>query len=127
MKNLNYLEGKELIEKDYKDFIEEEQFTPQQAIAATFEDSVLMMKKSYKVYVAAIINLSILSLKQNFIPDYLLEKQGNLKKLENLTKKEQVNYEADINQLNHLLHNQKFEVDKDEEYKLRVNMLLEQK
>ncbi|MBC1232529.1 hypothetical protein [Listeria booriae] len=38
MSEISYLE-------DYEDFIEDEGFTPNRAIAATFEDSVLMMKK----------------------------------------------------------------------------------
>lgn len=125
MKSLSYLEAKELTLEDYEDFIEDEGFNPNQAIAATFEDSVLMMKKSNKVYVSVMINLSILSLNKNFIPDYLLERQESLSKLEGLIEEEQLAYEIDINTLNRLLSNQNFEIDKDEEYRLRVNMLLE--
>lgn len=124
MSEISYLEAKELTLEDYEDFIEDEGFSPSQAIAATFEDSVLMMKKSPKVYVSVMINLSILSLKENFIPDYLLERQENLPKLEGLNEEEQSAYNWDINALNQLLSNQNFEIDKDEEYRLRVNMLL---
>lgn len=124
MSEISYLEAKELTLEDYEDFIEDERFSPSQAIAATFEDSVLMMKKSHKVYVSVMINLSILSLKENFIPDYLLERQENLSKLEGLNEEEQSAYNWDINALNQLLSNQNFEIDKDEEYRLRVNMLL---
>ncbi|MBP2100367.1 hypothetical protein [Enterococcus rivorum] len=124
MSEISYLEAKELTLEDYEDFIEDEGFSPSQAIAATFEDSVLMMKKSHKVYVSVMINLSILSLKENFIPDYLLERQENLSKLEGLNEEEQSAYNWDINALNQLLSNQNFEIDKDEEYRLRVNMLL---
>ena len=124
MKSLSYLEAKELTLEDHEDFIEDEGFGPSQAIAATFEDSVLMMKKSHKVYVSVMINLSILSLRENFIPDYLLERQENLSKLEGLNEEEQSAYNWDINALNQLLSNQNFEIDKDEEYRLRVNMLL---
>ena len=70
------------------------------------------------------ITLSILSLKENFIPDYLLERQENLSKLEGLNEEEQSVYDWDINTLNQLLSNQNFEIDKVEEYKLRVNILL---
>ena len=125
MSEVSYLEAKELILEDYQDFIEDEGFNPNQAIAATLEDSVLMMRKSNKVYVSVMINLSILSLKENFIPDYLLERQENLPKLEGLNEEEQSAYNWDINTLNQLLNNQNFEIDKDEEYRLRVNMLLE--
>lgn len=124
MSEISYLEAKELTLEDYDDFIEDEGFSPSQAIAPTFEDSVLMMKKSHKVYVSVMINLSILSLKENFIPDYLLERQENLSKLEGLNEEEQSAYNWDINALNQLLSNQNFEIDKDEEYRLRVNMLL---
>lgn len=124
MSEISYLEAKELTLEDYEDFIEDEGFSPSQAIAATFEDSVLMMKKSHKFYVSVMINLSILSLKENFIPDYLLERQENLSKLEGLNEEEQSAYNWDINALNQLLSNQNFEIDKDEEYRLRVNMLL---
>ncbi|RDX01171.1 hypothetical protein [Listeria kieliensis] len=124
MSEISYLEAKELTLEDYEDFIEDEGFSPSQAIAATFEDSVLMMKKSHKVYVSVMINLSILSLKENFIPDYLLERQENLSKLEDLNEEEQSAYNWDINALNQLLSNQNFEIVEDEEYRLRVNMLL---
>ncbi|MBC1501368.1 hypothetical protein HB943_12215 [Listeria weihenstephanensis] len=124
MSEISYLEAKELTLEDYEDFIENEGFNPNQAIAATFEDSVLMMKKSNKVYVSVMINLSILSLKKNFIPDYLFEKQESLPKLEDLNEEDQSNYDLDINNLNQLLSNQNFEIEKDEEYRLRVNMLL---
>ncbi|MBC2379263.1 hypothetical protein HBP49_13825 [Listeria welshimeri] len=117
MSEISYLEAKELTLEDYEDFIEDEEFSPSQAIAATFEHSVLMMKKSHKVYVSVMINLSILSLKENFMPDYLLERQENLFKLEGLNEEEQSAYNWDINALNQLLSNQNFEIDKDEEYR----------
>ena len=125
MENSSYLKAKELTLEDYEDFIEDEGFSSSQAVAATFEDSVLMMKKSHKVYVSVMVNLSILSLKQDFLPDYLLEKQESLKMVNGLNEEEQSVYDSDISTLNQLLSNQKFEIDKDEEYKLRVNMLLE--
>jgi len=124
MSELNYLEAKKLTIEDYEDFIEDEGFSPSQAIAATFEDSVVMMRKSHKVYISVMVNLSILSLNQNFIPDYLLERQKNLKKLDGLDKEEQTAYDLDLSNLNRLIHDKNFEVDKDEEYKLRVDMLL---
>ncbi|MBC1417821.1 hypothetical protein [Listeria fleischmannii] len=124
MSEVSYLEAKELTLEDYEEFVKEEGFNPRQAIAATFEDSVLMMKKSNKVYVSVMAKLSILSLNQNFIPDYLLEKQEDLQKLEGLSEDEQSAYNLDMNNLNQLLRNRNFEVDKDEEYKSRVKMLL---
>jgi hypothetical protein len=125
MSEISYIEAKRLILEDYENFIEVEGFSPSQSIAATLEDSVLMMKKSHKVYVSVMVNLSILSLKQKILPDYLLEQQENLKELEGLTKEEQTIYDLDISILNQLLSNHKFIIDEDEEYKLRVKMLLE--
>lgn len=71
------------------------------------------------------INLSILSLNKKFMPNYLLEKQEILPRLENLNEEEQSADELDIDTLNQLLSNQNFEIDKDEEYRVKVNMLLE--
>lgn len=71
------------------------------------------------------VNLSILSLNQKFLPDYLLEKQEVLKELDGLNEDERTIYGSDISTLNRLLRNQNFEIDKDEKYKLRVEMLLE--
>ncbi|MBC1529114.1 hypothetical protein [Listeria booriae] len=59
------------------------------------------------------------------MPNYLLEKQEILPRFENLNEEEQSAYELDINTLNQLLSNQNFEIDKDEEYRVKVNMLLE--
>lgn len=57
------------------------------------------------------IIFSILSLNKNFIPDYLLERQEGLSKLEDLNEEEQLAYELNINTLNRLLSNQNFEID----------------
>ncbi|MBC1232530.1 hypothetical protein [Listeria booriae] len=59
------------------------------------------------------------------MPNYLLEKQEILPRLENLNEEEQSADELDIDTLNQLLSNQNFEIDKDEEYRVKVNMLLE--
>ncbi|MBC6135778.1 hypothetical protein HB825_13120 [Listeria booriae] len=66
-----------------------------------------------------------MSLNKKFMPNYLLEKQEILPRFENLNEEEQSAYELDINTLNQLLSNQNFEIDKDEEYRVKVNMLLE--
>ncbi|KMN45617.1 hypothetical protein [Bacillus sp. LK2] len=125
MEELGYLEAKELVVDDYNDFIEDEGFTPSQAIAATFEESVLMVRKSKKVYVSVIMTLAILSLKQNFIPDYLLERLDSLKEIDALNDEEKSIYEEEKMNLQKLLDTQNYSIDKDDVYKLRVNMLLE--
>ncbi|MBC1246483.1 hypothetical protein [Listeria booriae] len=66
-----------------------------------------------------------MSLNKKFMPNYLLEKQEILPRLENLNEEEQSADELDIDTLNQLLSNQNFEIDKDEEYRVKVNMLLE--
>lgn len=48
MCEISYLEAKGLTIENYEDFIKDDGFSPSQAIAATFEDSVLMMKKITK-------------------------------------------------------------------------------
>jgi hypothetical protein len=69
MDKLDYSDRREMTIEGYTEFIEDEGFSPKQAIAATLEDSVLMMRSSKKAYPSVIVTLATLSLKQNFIPD----------------------------------------------------------
>lgn len=124
MNEISYAEVKELTIEDFNDFINEEGFTAEQAIAATFEDSVIMMQKSRIAYVSVIVNLSILSMNQNFIPDFLLERQESITRLDDLSEEDKIMYNEDIFNLRKLLENQEYRIEKDEQYRLRVNMLL---
>ena len=81
------------------------------------------MKKNNKILVAVIQNLSIISLKHNFIPDYLLNKLSKLKINTELNNNEILEYTKDKEELNVLLKN-KYTFDEDENYSKRVDILL---
>lgn len=122
MYNINYIEAKKLTIESYNEFIDEG-FSPEQAIPATLEDFVISMKKNNTILVAVIQNLSILSLKHNFIPDYLLNRLTDLKISPDLNNDEILEYKKDEKELNTLLKN-KYILDEDESYNERVDNLL---
>ena len=122
MQTINYIEAKKLTLKTYYEFIGEG-FNTEQAIPAVFEDLVISMKKNNKILVAVIQNLSIISLKHNFIPDYLLNKLSKLKINTELNNNEILEYTKDKEELNVLLKN-KYILDEDENYSKRVDILL---
>lgn len=122
MHNINYIEAKKLTIESYHEFIDEG-FSVEQAIPAVFEDLVISMKKNNKILVAVIQNLSIISLKHNFIPDYLLNRLSDLKINTELNNNEILEYTKDKEELNVLLKN-KYTLDEDESYSKRVDILL---
>ena len=122
MHNINYIEAKKLTIESYHEFIDEG-FSVEQAIPAVFEDLVIGMKKNNKILVAVIQNLSIISLKHNFIPDYLLNRLSDLKINTELNNNEILEYTKDKEELNVLLKN-KYTLDEDENYSKRVDILL---
>ena len=122
MHDINYIEAKKLTIESYHEFIDEG-FSVEQAIPAVFEDLVISMKKNNKILVAVIQNLSIISLKHNFIPDYLLNKLSKLKINTELNNNEILEYTKDKEELNVLLKN-KYTLDEDENYSKRVDILL---
>lgn len=122
MHNINYIEAKKLTIESYHEFIDEG-FSVEQAIPAVFEDLVISMKKNNKILVAVIQNLSIISLKHNFIPDYLLNRLSDLKINTELNNNEILEYTKDKEELNVLLKN-KYTFDEDESYSKRVDILL---
>ena len=122
MHDINYIEAKKLTIESYHEFIDEG-FSVEQAIPAVFEDLVISMKKNNKILVAVIQNLSIISLKHNFIPDYLLNRLSDLKINTELNNNEILEYTKDKEELNVLLKN-KYTLDEDENYSKRVDILL---
>ena len=122
MHDINYIEAKKLTIESYHEFIDEG-FSVEQAIPAVFEDLVISMKKNNKILVAIIQNLSIISLKHNFIPDYLLNKLSNLKINTELNNNEILEYTKDKVELNVLLKNN-YTLDEDEHYSKRADILL---
>ena len=122
MHNINYIEAKKLTIESYHEFIDEG-FSAEQVIPAVFEDLVISMKKNNKILVAVIQNLSIISLKHNFIPDYLLNRLSDLKINTELNNNEILEYTKDKEELNVLLKN-KYTLDEDENYSKKVDILL---
>ena len=122
MHNINYIEAKKLTIESYHEFIDKG-FSAEQAIPAVFENLVISMKKNNKILVAVIQNLSIISLKHNFIPDYLLNRLSDLKINTELNNNEILEYTKDKEELNVLLKN-KYTLDEDENYSKRVDILL---
>ena len=122
MHDINYIEAKKLTIESYHEFIDEG-FSVEQAIPAVFEDLVISMKKNNKILVAVIQNLSIISLKHNFIPDYLLNRLSDLKINTELNNNEILEYTKDKEELNVLLKNN-YTLDEDEHYSKRADILL---
>ncbi len=126
MEDLGYCEVKELVIEDYNDFIQEEGFDKEQAIAATLEDSILMIRKSHVVYVSAIVNLGLICLQEKFIVDYVYVRLLEILKDEliELSQEDKVSYQNDKKMLETLLSKENYEIKKDETYKARIDMLL---
>ncbi|SFD38709.1 hypothetical protein SAMN04488168_13628 [Bacillus sp. 491mf] len=121
-----YMEAKECTMEIYEEFRSEQNFTVKQSVDATFEESVIPMKKDKVEYASVFLNLALISLKHGFIPDYILTRIERVKKqsLENLSPEENFQYNEDLTEIDNLLSQGDFEVDKDGIYSLRVNMLL---
>ena len=122
MHDINYIEAKKLTIESYHEFIDEG-FSAEQAIPAVFEDLVISMKKNNKILVAVIQNLSIISLKHNFIPDYLLDRLSDIEMNTDLNNNEVLEYTKDKEELNVLLKNN-YTLDEDEHYSKRADILL---
>lgn len=124
MDKLNYLECKDLTQESYEEYINEEGFNVEQAIAATLEDSVLMMKRDNIGYVSVITSLAILALSENIIPDYIIEKLKHID-ISNFSEEDKKIYVVDKKYIEDRLTNDDFTIIKDDIYKSRVNMLLQ--
>jgi hypothetical protein len=125
MEKLSYFEEKESTIECYNEFVEIEKFNQVQAIAATLEDSSLVMRANEKAYLAVIVTLSIISLKNNFIDDYLLERIDIIKLKQNveLSGEEKSVFEKDMNIIDELLESD-YKVIKNDNFKRRVTILL---
>ena len=76
MDKLNYLEIKEINIEELEEYINLEGFTKEQAIAATMEDSVVMIRRDDSTYIPSIISLSFLALQWDFLPSFLEKRIG---------------------------------------------------
>ena len=126
MEKLTYKEIKEMLLDDYSDLIENEGFTPEQAIAAMLEDSVLLMKKDSNNYISTVIGLSLIALKENILPDYLYDR---IIKLDNNNFNGYDDEDlklllVDKNYINKRINTKNYTLLQDEAYKTRVSMLL---
>lgn len=126
MDEKKYIEAKDCTLEIYEEFRNEQKFTEKQSIDATFEDSVIPMRKDEVEYVSVFLNLAILSLKHKFIPDYIFGRVEKIKSidLKDLSSDDFSCYKADLNNFDNLISKGDFEIDNDEMYSLRVNMLL---
>lgn len=126
MDEISYATVSELLEGDYYDFIHEESYTNEQAIAAVLEDSVIMMKTNYHNYVSVIIASTKLCLENNKIPRYILNRFMDLSDtmLEHYPYKKTQKYITHMAYIHDRLETKDFYV-KDDAYEYRLHMLLE--
>lgn len=125
MNNMSYENMKEMLIEDYKDFIEIESYSINQAIAALLEDSVIMMKEDINNYISVIVILTKISLESDIIPNYILERftilSDDIIKLYKY--KEISEFINDKAYIDNKLKKKNIEII-DDEYKERVNILL---
>lgn len=121
-----YIEAKECTIEIYEEFRNEQNFTVKQSIAATFEESIFSIKKNKVEYASVFLNLALISLKHGFMSNYILNRIEKIKKqpLKNLSSDEISQYNEDLTEIDNLLSQGDFEIDKDDIYLLRVSMLL---
>ncbi|EOP60268.1 hypothetical protein IKQ_06017 [Bacillus cereus VDM053] len=121
-----YIEAKECTIEIYEEFRNEQNFTVKQSIAATFEESIFPMKKNKVEYASVFLNLALISLKHGFMSNYIFNSIEKIKKqpLKNLSPDEISQYNKDLTEIDNLLLQGDFEIDKDDIYLLRVSMLL---
>ncbi len=126
MDELNYFESKELACESLKDYINNEGFNDEQALAATLEDSIILMKNNKVLYIAVIQSLAIQALNKKIIPDYILENIKEISSLDNdfLRGDDKKEFIKDNDEIKLKLEQHDFCILEDEEYKMRINMLL---
>mgnify|MGYP003399928763 FL=1 len=126
MDELNYFESKELACESLKDYINNEGFNDEQALAATLEDSIILMKNNKVLYIAVIQSLAIQALNKKIIPDYILEKIKEISSLDNdfLRGDDKKEFIKDNDEIKLKLEQHDFCILEDEAYKMRINMLL---
>lgn len=126
MEEMSYEVIKEMLVEDYNKVIEIESYSIKQAIAELLEDSVNMMKKNKDNYVSVIVGLAKISLENNVIPNYILERFIDLSEniIEFYKYKDSPVFINDRTYVNVKLKEKHFDVI-DDEYKKRVDMLLE--
>lgn len=125
MDEISYEIIKEMLVEDYNDFIEKELFSIKQTIAVLLEDSVIMMKESNDNYISTIVALAKISLENDIIPNYILERFVNLSDgmIKFYKYKENSEFLNDKAYIDDKIKKKDFKII-DDEYEYRVNMLL---
>lgn len=125
MDEISYEIIKEMLVEDYNDFIEKELYSIKQTIAALLEDSVIMMKESNDNYISTIVALAQISLENDIIPNYILERFVNLSDgmMKFYKYKENTEFINDKAFIDDKIKKKDFKII-DDEYEYRVNMLL---
>ena len=126
MDEISYEIIKEMLVEDYNDFIEKELYSIKQTIAALLEDSVIMIKESNDNYISTIVALAKISLENDIIPNYILERFVNLSDgiMKFYKYKENTEFINDKAFIDDKIKKKDFKII-DDEYGYRVNMLLE--
>lgn len=125
MDEISYEIIKEMLVEDYNDFIEKELYSIKQTIAALLEDSVIMMKESNDNYISTIVALAKISLENDIIPNYILERFVNISDgmMKFYKYKENTEFLNDKAFIDDKIKKKDFKII-DDEYEYRVNMLL---
>lgn len=125
MDEISYKIIKEMLVEDYNDFIEKELYSIKQTIAALLEDSVIMMKESNDNYISTIVALAKISLENDIIPNYILERFVNISDgmMKFYKYKENTEFINDKAFIDDKIKKKDFKII-DDEYEYRVNMLL---
>ena len=128
MDKLDYLEIKEDLLEDLDEYVNNLKYTREQAIVASFEDCTLMMKAYKDNYVSVIIILSVLSLKNDMIDDFIYERLVKTieKYLDDYTFKDVKEFLEDKIYLEERLKKQDYSISDKAKYKNRANLLLEE-
>lgn len=126
MDEISYEIIKEMLVEDYNNFIEKELYSIKQTIAVLLEDSVIMMKESNDNYISTIVALAQISLENDIIPNYILERFVNLSDgmMKFYKYKENTEFINDKAFIDDKIKKKDFKII-DDEYEYRVNMLLE--
>ncbi len=125
MEYVEYIEIKEMVEESFDEFINTTGFNKEGAIAATLEDIVLLMRDYNHAYVCVLINLGIISMTNNFLPDYIFERIERIKEIKlDLTGNNLSQYLSDLKDFNRLIEKNDFKIDVNIGYTERVNVIL---
>lgn len=122
----DYLEIKEILIDDFNQFVSGYKYTRDQAIGALLEDSVSIMRNYRDNYVSVIVLLSIISLQNDFIDNFIFERLERIikKNFEEYKYKLLEEFLIDKEYIDDRLRKNDFIVINNKDYKTRVDVLL---